>query len=119
MVACYIEDILINTKDEKQHLQTLGVLRKLEKHEFWLKPERFAFIKPFAQYLGHLVDQEGIHHPPSKMAAIIYALAPRGKDGLSKSRCSLIFEMTITLVYLVGFRAILHKKVCKKHTCTM
>ena len=44
-VACYIDDILISTKDERQHLATMEeVFKRLEKHGFWLKQDKCVFL---------------------------------------------------------------------------
>ena len=76
-VACYIDDILISTKDERQHLQTLEeVFQRLEEHGFRLKEDKCVFLTHSVEYLGHLVDQEGIHPLPSKVAAIVQAPKP-------------------------------------------
>ena len=73
-VACYIDDILISTKDERQHLHTLEeVFQRLEDHGFRLKEDKCVFLTHSVEYLGHLVDQEGIHPLPSKVAAIVQA----------------------------------------------
>ena len=76
-VTCYIDDILISTKDEKQHWETLEqVFRRLEEHRFRLKQEKCAFLKPSVDYLGHQIDKDDIHPLSSKVTAIIQAPAP-------------------------------------------
>jgi len=76
-VTCYIDDILVSGKDEKQHLQILEeVFRRLEEHEFHLKQEKCEFFTQSVEYLGHAIDQEGIRPLPSKVAAIVKAPAP-------------------------------------------
>ena len=76
-VACYIDDILICGKDDTSHLTTLAeVFRRLEAHGFRLKREKCEFRMPSVEYLGHLIDQDGIRPLPSKVAAIDRAPAP-------------------------------------------
>ena len=76
-VACYIDDILVSGKDEEQHLQSLAeVFRRLQEHGFRLKQEKCKFLTASVEYLGHLIDQDGIQPLPSKVAAIEKAPAP-------------------------------------------
>ena len=73
-VACYSNDILISTKNERQHLQTLEeVFQRLEQHGFRLKEDKCVFITPSVEYLCQLKDQEENHPPPSKVEAIVQA----------------------------------------------
>ncbi|KAJ0546937.1 putative nucleotidyltransferase, Ribonuclease H [Helianthus annuus] len=70
-IIVFIDDILIYSKsraDHEQHLRlTLELLKKeqifvkFSKCEFWLKE---------VQFLGHIVNEQGIHVDPSKIAAI-------------------------------------------------
>jgi hypothetical protein len=46
-VLCYIDDILISSKDEESHLNTLAqIFTQLEKHGFRLKMEKCEFLLP-------------------------------------------------------------------------
>jgi len=88
-VTCYIDDILVSGKDEKQHLQILEeVFRRLEEHGFHLKQEKCEFFTQSVEYLGHAIDQEGIRPLPSKVAAIVKAPAP---TNLQELRSSLVY----------------------------
>uniref|UniRef100_A0A251SFU3 RNA-directed DNA polymerase n=1 Tax=Helianthus annuus TaxID=4232 RepID=A0A251SFU3_HELAN len=70
-IIVFIDDILIYSKtraDHEQHLRlTLELLKKeqlyakFSKCEFWLKE---------VQFLGHIVNEQGIHVDPSKIVAI-------------------------------------------------
>ena len=81
-VACYIDDIIISAKDERQLLQTLEeVFQRLEEHGFRLKEHKCIFLTDSLEYFVHLVDQEGIHPSPSKVAAIVQAHKPTDMFG--------------------------------------
>ena len=76
-VACYIDDILVSGSDKGQHLTTLKeVFRRLEEHGFRLKQAKCEFLMSSVEYLGHLIDQDGIRPLPNKVAAIINAPSP-------------------------------------------
>ena len=75
--VCYIDDILITDKSKEDHLKNLKEeLTRLEKHGFWLKKDKCTFIANSVEYLGHRIDQEGIHALPHKVSAIVNAPAP-------------------------------------------
>ena len=76
-VACYIDDILVSGSDKGQHLKTLKeVFRRLEEHGFRLKQAKCEFLMSAVEYLGHLIDQDGIRPLPNKVAAIVKAPSP-------------------------------------------
>ena len=76
-VACYIDDILVSRKDEAQHMQSLEeVCRRLQHHGFRLKREKCEILTASVEYLGHVIDQDGIRPLPNKVAAIDKAPAP-------------------------------------------
>ena len=76
-VICHIDDILITGKDDEEHLRHLAaVLNRLEEHNFRLKKDKCHFLIPSVEYLGHQIDQEGIHAVPSKVEAITNAPPP-------------------------------------------
>ena len=69
-VICYIDDILVSSKDEASHLGTLeAVFKRLEKHGFRLKQEKCNFLTSSVEYLGHVISKEGIQPLPGKVTA--------------------------------------------------
>ena len=77
-VICYIDDILISTKDEAGHLDILErVLSRLQKHGMRLKMDKCQFLMSSVEYLGHKISANGIEATPAKVDAIINAPAPR------------------------------------------
>nr|GFB45089.1 putative reverse transcriptase domain-containing protein [Tanacetum cinerariifolium] len=70
-VIVFIDDILIYSKDEKEHEEHLkAILELLKKEEFYAKFSKFEFWIPKVQFLGHVIDSQGIHVDPAKIESI-------------------------------------------------
>ena len=77
-VICYINDILVTGKDDAQHLQALEqVLSRLQKAGLTIQKNKCVFMARSVEYLGHVVDAEGLHTTPEKLKAILEAPAPK------------------------------------------
>ena len=71
-------DIIVTGKDDADHLKNLEqVLSRLSKYGFKLQRSKCEFMMPCIQYLGHVVDKEGIRKEPCATEAIREAPAPR------------------------------------------
>nr|GEV31636.1 putative reverse transcriptase domain-containing protein [Tanacetum cinerariifolium] len=67
----FIDDILIYSKDEKDHEENLkAILELLKKQESYAKFFKCEFWIPKVQFLGHLIDSQGIHVDPTKIESI-------------------------------------------------
>ena len=63
-VLCYIDDLLITGETEEEHLRNLEeVLKRLQDHGIVLKKSKCFFLQDSVEYLGHIIDAEGLHHP--------------------------------------------------------
>ncbi|GJS10497.1 putative reverse transcriptase domain-containing protein [Tanacetum coccineum] len=70
-VIVFIEDILIYSKNEKEHKEHLKqILELLKKEELYAKFSKCEFWIPKVQFLGHVIDSEGIHVDPAKIESI-------------------------------------------------
>lgn len=82
-VVCYIDDILVTRETEEQHLNQLEqVLKRLHEYGLRLKLKKCDFLKPAVEYLGHGVDQHGLHALPSKVKAIVEVPEPKSVQEL-------------------------------------
>nr|GFB44234.1 putative reverse transcriptase domain-containing protein [Tanacetum cinerariifolium] len=70
-VIIFIDDILIYLKDEKEHEEHLKtILELLKKEELYAKFSKCEFWIPKVQFLGHVIDSQGIHVDPDKIESI-------------------------------------------------
>nr|GFB39314.1 putative reverse transcriptase domain-containing protein [Tanacetum cinerariifolium] len=59
-VIIFIDDILIYSKDEKEHEEHLkAILELLKKEELYAKFSKCEFWIPKVQFLGHVIDSQG------------------------------------------------------------
>ena len=67
-VVCYLNDILVMGKDEKEHLNNLeAVLQKLQEHNLHIKSSKCKFMQRSVEYLGQV---KGIQTSKRKVEAI-------------------------------------------------
>ncbi|GJZ91450.1 putative reverse transcriptase domain-containing protein [Tanacetum coccineum] len=70
-VIVFINDILIYSKNQKEHEEHLKqILELLKKEELYAKFSKCEFWIPKVQFLGHVIDSEGIHVDPAKIESI-------------------------------------------------
>ena len=76
-VVCFLDDILISSKDEEEHLKVLDdVLSRLDNHGIKANRSKCYFMVSSVTYLGHRIDAEGIHPTQEKVEAILNAKTP-------------------------------------------
>nr|GFB78427.1 reverse transcriptase domain-containing protein [Tanacetum cinerariifolium] len=64
----FIDNILIYSKEEKEHEEHLkAILELLKKEELYAKFSKCEFWIPKVQFLGHVIDSQGIHVDPAKI----------------------------------------------------
>ncbi|GJY42181.1 putative reverse transcriptase domain-containing protein [Tanacetum coccineum] len=70
-VIVFIDDILIYSKNKKSargHLKI--ILELLKKEELYAKFSKCEFWIPKVQFLGHVIDNKGIHVDPAKIESV-------------------------------------------------
>ena len=66
----YIDDMLVTGRSDEEHLEVLEqVLARLK--------EKYSLMRPSLEYLGYIVDKDGLRATPAKVEAITSAPEPR------------------------------------------
>ncbi|GJW06254.1 putative reverse transcriptase domain-containing protein [Tanacetum coccineum] len=70
-VIVFIDDILVYSKSRKEHeIHLKLILRLLKKEELYAKFSKCKFWLSNVQFLGHVIDSEGIYVDPTKIESI-------------------------------------------------
>ena len=82
-VINYLDDILVYSEDFKSHLLHLKeVFRRLRHANLRLNLSKCEFVKTSVEYLGHVIDGNGLRPSPHKVAAIQNAPPPKNVRGV-------------------------------------
>ena len=67
----YLDDIIVFSNNIQQHMQRLEeVFQRLKEANLTLKPSKCRFFQKKVEFLGHIVDEQGIHTDPKKVEAV-------------------------------------------------
>ncbi|CAI7783315.1 unnamed protein product, partial [Closterium sp. NIES-53] len=70
-VVVYLDDILIYSRDMKQHIKHLRrVFEILRREKFYVKLSKSEFALKKVQFLGHMVSTQGVHVDPKKIKSV-------------------------------------------------
>ncbi|XP_053596132.1 retrovirus-related Pol polyprotein from transposon 412 [Microplitis demolitor] len=68
----YVDDILIESNDEKQHMEHLKILfERLREYGLVINVPKCQFGQPEVKFLGHVMTKDGIKPLPEKVEAIV------------------------------------------------
>ncbi|GJZ86475.1 putative reverse transcriptase domain-containing protein [Tanacetum coccineum] len=67
----FIDDILIYSRNEEEHTNRLRIILELiKKEKLYAKFSKCDFWIHIVQFLGHLIDSQGLHADPAKIEAV-------------------------------------------------
>lgn len=73
-MVVYLDDILITGSTDEDHVRNVElILHRLEEAGLRLKLEKCKFFEPQAEYLGRIIDAEGLRPNPRKVEAVTKA----------------------------------------------
>ncbi|XP_064469988.1 uncharacterized protein K02A2.6-like [Ornithodoros turicata] len=82
-VIVYLDDILVMGRSEQEHIRNLErVLQRLMERGVRIKRGKCEFLKTELQYLGHVINAEGVKPSKEKVEAVLRAPAPTDKQQL-------------------------------------
>ncbi|CAI7844863.1 unnamed protein product, partial [Closterium sp. NIES-53] len=66
-VIVYLNDILVYSRDKRQHLEDLeAVFTVLDKHRLLRKGSKCEFFQDRLEFLGHVISEAGVEIDPKK-----------------------------------------------------
>ena len=76
-VVCYIDDILVTGANTEEHFANLGkVFFRLREYGLRLNLDKCRFLEESVEYLGYVINKEGIHTSSKKVQAVLDAPPP-------------------------------------------
>ncbi|GJR72012.1 putative reverse transcriptase domain-containing protein [Tanacetum coccineum] len=81
----FLDDILIYSKNKKEHEEHLkAILELFKKEELYAKFSKCEFWLPNVQFLSHVIDSQGIHMDPAKIESTKDWASPKMPTGIRK-----------------------------------
>nr|GFA81759.1 putative reverse transcriptase domain-containing protein [Tanacetum cinerariifolium] len=84
-VIVFIDEIPIYSKDEKEREEHLkAILELLKKEELYAKFSKCEFWIPKVQFLGYVIDSQGIRVDPTKIESVKDWASPKSPTAIRK-----------------------------------
>ena len=74
---CMLDDMIVTGATEAEHLTNLkAVLDRLQAYGLKLNKRKCEFFKSTIEFLGHIIDEQGLHKSPVKIDAVLKCPTP-------------------------------------------
>ena len=74
----YLDDIIVFSSTEDTHVDRLEkMLQRLQQANLKIKPSKTHLMQKKVEFLGHVVDENGIHTDPAKVKAMQEVVSPK------------------------------------------
>ena len=84
-VAVFIDNMVIVTETEEGHDEIVEeVLRRLEKNDLFVKPEKYVWKVREVGFLGVIIGEDGVRMEKEKVQGVIEWLVPRNMKDVQK-----------------------------------
>ena len=82
-VFLFLDDIVTTGDNDEGHIRNLTmVLQRLKQYGFRAKREKCVLMQPSVEYLGHIINSNGVKASDSKVKAVQGMPAPKNKSEL-------------------------------------
>ncbi|GJP33412.1 hypothetical protein CLOM_g17959 [Closterium sp. NIES-68] len=104
MRVVYLDDILIYSRDMKQHVEHLRrVFEILRRERFYVKLSKSEFALEKVQFLGHMVSAQGVHVDPKKIEPYARGRHPRTKAHLLQWDSDIAYRKGSTKIWVPNY----------------
>ena len=84
-VLVHHHDVLVYGATQQEHdVNLLAALKRLEKANVILNPDKCKFSRTSIDFLGHIIDKDGIHPDPAKTQAVLEVEPPQSVSDLRR-----------------------------------
>ena len=84
-VVHLFDDICVYSRTFNEHVQTIKKLfEKLCQANLALQPEKYQFLKPEINYLGHIISSHGLKSDPDKLKAVKEFPVPKNQKNIKQ-----------------------------------
>ncbi|XP_045453790.1 uncharacterized protein K02A2.6-like [Melitaea cinxia] len=82
-VQCFLDDVLISAPTREAHWERVdAVMSRLSDAGLMLQRSKCSFFQDKVEYLGYVIDRDGVHKCPEKVKAIVEAKVPENSKQL-------------------------------------
>jgi len=101
-VFAYIDDLVVGGETIQLHNRNLTrLLERIQDYGFRLRLEKCTFFTDKINYLGYIIDGQGLHPDPKKVSAIIDMPAPKNLNTLRSFLGAVNYYSRFTHTFLI------------------